>query len=661
MQLRSYQRQALDALAAHRQEHPDETRLVISMATGLGKTITFAREAVDFLDSHDGAGQRVLVLVHTDELAQQAEAKVRLMARSSNDPVDYRVGVVKAERDEVDADIVIGSVQTLANRARRERIRDVGLIIVDECHHAIASTYQTILREFGALALSSNNEYHTGYDRTGVRQHVNQADCQARAGTAGAGPLQGTGASGEPERGAGTRHDRDLCPGDRRGGGGELQSLTPVTGYTATPERGDGAALGHVWQNVVFSRDISWAVRKGFLVPPVGYTVTVPQANVLDGMSMPGGVQITLGAVAAAPRGMASMGERELDAALVDGVAPAAVVASWLEQAERDAVRGLPLRSTVLFAPLVRSARAFADAFREFGVSAAVVHGAMPREERVLTLKRYAAGEIIVLCNAMVLTEGWDVPRTKCVIWARPTTSRPLFIQGAGRGLRPWLDGPIPREEQDCVLLVLSDSTPGLCSIADLSDRPLEPADGRSLLQLEDEFDLSTDLEPDAPNAYAGRLDVSAFDPLVARSSKVWNKTQEGALFLPVGKAEFITILPDAAGYAVAAVSTGRGRRLRRNVPDLELAMTLAEDEAQERGGDLGRLLADKTRPWRKDVPTEDTKQLARALGLGAELDRIMAQRAGGKAGRLSDSIAIVKASRLIDPAVRKLRERTTG
>lgn len=583
--LRPYQVQALAALAAHRQDRPDETRLLVQMATGLGKTITFAHEAVEHL--YDHPSRRVLILVHTDELTQQAAAKVALVAKGYRNPVFppriVSVGIVKAERDEVDADIIIGSVQTLANPARRARLRDVDLIIVDEAHHALAGTYQAILRHFGALPYCD----HSG-------RAIGDPGCWDCRGT------------------------------------GFLEPPVPVTGYTATPERGDGKALGHVWQNIVFSRQTSWAVRKGYLVPPIGYTVTVPQLG--------------QGAVPAA-----SLSAPALDTALVDGIAPVRVVDAWLEHGQG--------RSTVLFAPLVRSAEAFAAAFRAAGISAAVVHGAMPAEDRALTLKRYAAGDIEVLCNAMVLTEGWDAPRTKCVIWARPTGSRSLFIQGVGRGLRPWLDGPISRSEQDCVLLVVSDSTPGLVSIADLSDRPIEPEDGKSLLALEDEYDLSTDLEPDAPNAYAGRVDVAQFDPLLARSEKVWMRTAAGALFVPLVKGSYLAVLPDAPGYAVAAVRPGGGRVIERRVPDLELAMSLAEDEAQERGGDLGRLLADKTRPWRKGVPSEDAKAEAKRLGLAAELEAIMASRSSGKAGRLSDRIAIVKASRLIDPAVEKLRK----
>jgi hypothetical protein len=256
----------------------------------------------------------------------------------------------------------------------------------------------------------------------------------------------------------------------------------------------------------------------------------------------------------------------------------------------------------------------------------------------------------------MVLTEGWDSPRTKCVIVARPTKSRPLFIQMAGRGLRRWPEGDGP---DDCVLLVVADSTTELRSIADLSDRPgLEPEDGKSLLALEDEYDLSRDLEPDPELAYAGAVDVRRFDPLVLRSSKVWTKTKGGALFIPASPGEWVFLAPDSIGLSVCFVNSRGGQRVHRMIPDTELAMAMAEDFAMEHGGDMGRLLADKDRPWRKGVPTQAAREEAKRLGLEAELARIMASKSAGKAGKLSDAISRTKASRMIDPVVEKIKAR---
>src|SRR6188768_4001754 len=154
--LRDYQRQCLGAINEARRASPDVNRIAIEMATGLGKTITFAAAADEWLDAHwrderrdhesDLAVRRVLILAHTDELIEQAAEKIRTVTRGR-----WTIGIVKAERDEADADIVVASVATLARPGRRERITDVGLIIVDECHHAVASTYLEILEHFGGM------------------------------------------------------------------------------------------------------------------------------------------------------------------------------------------------------------------------------------------------------------------------------------------------------------------------------------------------------------------------------------------------------------------------------------------------------------------------------------------------------------------------------
>jgi hypothetical protein len=87
--------------------------------------------------------------------------------------------------------------------------------------------------------------------------------------------------------------------------------------------------------------------------------------------------------------------------------------------------------------------------------------------------------------------------------------------------------------------------------------------------------------------------------------------------------------------------------------------MALAEDEAQERGGDIGALLADKTRPWRKAVPSLEAIAEARRAGVDeAAIARVLSSKASGKAGKLSDLIDTVVASRVLDGNAAKIKER---
>ena len=575
MELRDYQTTALITEHNHRLEHPDETRLAIVLATGLGKTVVMAERAKRFLeDGWASAGQRVLILVHTDELARQAEDKIRRHLAGGDMP--FTVGVVMAERDDTDADVVVASVQTLDRPGRRERIRDVGLVMVDECHHATAPIYQRTLMHFGCLL----------------------EECQC--------PL--------------------AKPGDAQWGGWgcACPPPTPALGLTATLERGDGASLGGVWQAAPFTRDTSWGVRHGYLVQPVGYRLEIPVAmpDTLEGQ----------------------------DNALIEGLAPAAMVAKWIELAE-----GIP---TVAFMPLVRSAEALAAEFAAAGVSAGVIHGAMPKPDRRRVLEDYEAGKITVLCNAMVLTEGWDSPRTKCVMVGRPTKSRPLFIQMAGRGLRPipWL----PVEEQRCILIVVTDATTDMCTVADLSDRPIDRKAQGALTAMEDAWDIGKELDAEPEHVWTGQVDAREFDPLATRSSKVWKATDHGTPFLPCGKdGRYVFVVGTSVYYRAPEGGRFRTQLLHADLPDLELAMQVAEDEAQERGGDIGAMLADRNRPWRKRVPSADMQARAQQLGLGKELIKIMESPAGGKAGKVSDLIARVQATRALEPLVERIKERT--
>jgi hypothetical protein len=312
---------------------------------------------------------------------------------------------------------------------------------------------------------------------------------------------------------------------------------------------------------------------------------------------------------------------------------------------------------------LVKSAEAFRDAFLAKGIRAEVIHGGS--KDRDAILARYERGETTVLCNAMMLTEGWDSPRTMCVIWGRPTGSLPLFIQGIGRGLRPWLAAEAPpREDQRCILIMVTDpSGAGLVTPADLSDRPLELEDGKSLLQMEDEYDLGAGILDEEERHYRGPVRVEEWTLAVQASTKAWKFTKAGVPFLPTAKnSNGYVFVVGAEVWAYMENPKRRGRYGARRVataPDSSLAMSVAEDEAMERGGDIGALLADKSRAWRKAVPSVPAIRTALSAGVTqAEVDRIMGQRASGKAGKLSDLTDTMMASRALDPIVARMEAR---
>lgn len=568
--LRPYQRMCLESIRDSIAK--GVTRPAVEMATGLGKTIVFAHLIKDFLA--ENPEKRALALVHTDELASQAVDKIRMVAPH------LKIGVEKAQfRHESTDNVVVGSVQTLRN-PERTQINNVGLIIVDEAHHATANSYRTILRFYNSFG------------------------------------------------------DIPNC------------ATVPSVGFSATMARNDGQPLGEIWQDVVFARSTAWAVRKGFLANPVGRRIVVPDLD-LSGVS-----------------GRNDYRDDELGEALTHSLAPSLTVEAWLEH-----VKGC---RTVLFAPTVAAAEMFVYAFQDAGINASVIHGGMPLADRRFILAEHRAGVFPVLANCMILTEGYDDPGIECVIMARPTRSKGLYIQCVGRGLR--IDPTRPPVGQECLILDVAGNAHDLCSLADLSTKPVkEPRDGQDLLSLEDEFDAGLGVDAEPEEYYTGPVEVTEFDLLSARSARNWLKTHGGTYFMKGGTDAYVFLVEREdiwkVGFCGARGSDsrfeccdlarrctcGKYRRVKggwlHDAADLEMAMAWGEDAAVDLGANPHETYAKKTAPWRKRKPSDDLRALAASLSVKV--------RPEDRAGVVSDRVSSILASRRIDPIVRKFAEVT--
>lgn len=143
--LRSYQVKAIDAIAQAEKE--GVRRPLVVHPTGTGKTVTFSH----LINQRADQG-RALVLVHREELAQQAQNKIGIIAP------ELSTGIVKADLDDIWADVVIASVQTAQNDVRLSRLvaagkaSPFGTIVVDEAHHAPAPSWTKVLTKMGALS-----------------------------------------------------------------------------------------------------------------------------------------------------------------------------------------------------------------------------------------------------------------------------------------------------------------------------------------------------------------------------------------------------------------------------------------------------------------------------------------------------------------------------
>jgi len=524
IQLRDYQTEAVNAVADAWADGTDRPAVVLP--TGTGKTVIFSELARREREQ----GGRTLVLAHRDELIGQAVAKLAAV-----DP-GAKIGVVKAERNEVDAPIVVASVPSLIRQSRREALGHFSAGIVDEAHHATARTYRTVM---DGLSI-------------------------------------------------------------------------PWAGFTATMARGDGSKLGDVWSKIVYEADIISMIRRGFLVDPKGIRIKVPHLD-LSGVRRTGG----------------DYNEADLGEALTESFAPEVVADAYIEHAAG--------RPALLFAPTVETAQLFHQHMIDKGVRSAVVWGAMPLADRRAALADFDAGKIDVLCNCMVLTEGYDSPRAEVCIIARPTQSKPLYVQMVGRVLRPY-----PGKTGALVLDVVGvTGRMALCSLTTLVGKEDEAKDGQSLLEAVAEDEEAR--EAIAEQLYTGPTEAAEVD-LFGNSRQTWLRTRAGFWFLQAGE-RFIALVPLAdgsfnvgwwskSGYAKGA---DRGGWIAQNVPDLGYAMAHGESNVTM----AEQVITAKERQWRKRKPSEKQNGYARSLGF-TPLPEM-------RSGEVSDLISVGLASERLD------------
>ena len=179
-----------------------------------------------------------------------------------------------------------------------------------------------------------------------------------------------------------------------------------VLGVTATPDRGDMRNLGEFFESLAYEYTLPKAIREGYLSPIKA--MTIPLQLDLSGVSIQSG-DFKAGDIATA-----------LD--------------PYLHQIADEMMKYCRDRKTVVFLPLVKTSQKFKEILNEKGFKAAEVNG--ESKDRTEVLKAFDKGEYNVLCNSMLLTEGWDCPSVDCVIVLRPTKVRSLYSQMVGRGTR---------------------------------------------------------------------------------------------------------------------------------------------------------------------------------------------------------------------------------
>lgn len=405
-----------------------------------------------------------------------------------------------------------------------------------------------------------------------------------------------------------------------------------LVGFTATPNRSDGVGLGCIFQSIVDTYPIRQAIDDGWLVPIVPWVVET--ATDLDT------VRINHG----------DFNQKDLAGAVNTPQRNQLAVAGWHEHALN--------RPTIAFTVDVAHAYALADAFSASGIKAAAVSGETPKEERAATLAAFTRGDVLVLCNCQVFTEGTDLPLASCILMAKPTKSATLYTQCVGRGLRTY-----PGKE-DCVILDVVD----VARRHSLQQAPvlygLPPnlnAKGKTLRSVAEDLEAFLVKYPGFNVEGAGRLSLAELQAK-ATQIDIWMVPTVGAFgagrtlnWIKIAQdsyrvqypwadgTEALTVTKDMLGHYDVSLTLrtplgpARQRTIAAQVESAEAAAGLAEAFVKAERQSVTKLV-DKDAPWRKK-PAND-KQLGLMRILNIPIKR------GITAGEASTQIDIAKAKR---------------
>ncbi|MGK7907601.1 MAG: DEAD/DEAH box helicase [Synechococcus sp.] len=365
-------------------------------------------------------------------------------------------------------------------------------------------------------------------------------------------------------------------------------------GVTATPERDKWVGLGEVFEELCFTRSLP------DLIPE--YLCDL-RAVRLDTELELDSVRIRQGDFAVG----------ELDKAVNTDARNQLIVEGWMRYAQG--------RGSVAYCVSVQHALQLAETFRSFGIPAGTVSGKQSRRDRQATLSAFLSGDLQILTNCLVLTEGWDCPGLQCVIMARPTQSSLLFTQMLGRGTRQ------AEGKTDCLIIDIADNTRrhklqtvhslfGLASSTDL----LKESVSQRVREKEQEEILRRQREA----RLLQRMDVEIVSLLLSAEADLpsryeWTPLSKGCWFLKIPEQEpkyggdLLQIQYSAdEGASLIRVSTFKLEELAA-APALPHLVAIADDWIDKHLR-FTVILLDKAADWRVHPASEMQKSYIRCL-----------------------------------------------
>jgi superfamily II DNA or RNA helicase len=379
-----------------------------------------------------------------------------------------------------------------------------------------------------------------------------------------------------------------------------------LLGVTATPQRSDSTRLIDVFDEIVYYRTIQDLIQDGWLAPLIGYRVKT-STDISE-------VEIQNG----------EYSQSQLEEKIDNPERNAYVVAAY---------RNLAMaKKALVFASGVRHAENLAISFRQASVETAVIVGSTPREEREKILAQFAKGQISVIVNVGVLTEGFDEPSLEAIILAKPTRSTLLYTQIVGRGTRLF------EGKEHCIIIDIADTTKGKKPIG-LPTLLGMPPDfdlrGQSLTDVAKKFE---ELESYCPGEAVRVLNPDDIDtaytrinlfmppppnPVVLEYSKlVWAEIAEDEFHLGLNNTESMRIKCDTLGRWNVTIHDNhqKSTRVLGITSDMRDAFARSDRWIQSNRASSVSLL-DSSATWRADAPTDSQQKLLKRIGIPITTD----------------------------------------
>lgn len=379
-----------------------------------------------------------------------------------------------------------------------------------------------------------------------------------------------------------------------------------LLGVTATPQRSDSTRLIDVFEEIVYYKSIQDLIQDGWLSPLVGFRVKT-NTDISK-------VEITNG----------DYSQGQLEDAIDNPERNAHIVASYNNLA--------PSKKAIVFASGVRHAEHLSLSFRQAGVKTAVIVGTTPASERTDILTKFSTGEIKVIVNVGVLTEGFDEPSVEAIILAKPTRSALLYTQIVGRGTR------IHPGKEHCIIIDIADTTKGKKPIGLPTLLGLPPEfdlQGQSLTDVAEKFEELENycpgeavrvLNPDDIEIAYKRINLfmpPPPNPFVQEYSKlIWAEVGEDHYHLALNNNEHMRIRCDALSRWNVTLHDNHTRttRLLGTTDDIREAFARSDKWIQiNRSASLS--LLDSDAAWRADGPTDAQKKLLKRIGVPITAD----------------------------------------